>query len=434
MLILLELISVSASGQRVFRTSDDSIRYEIIRKQVLDNLHMDIKSDNDELHRKGEKLLIKSIPSYLRNLYSFYPDLIRTNRPDTIKRLGLYLLDGKHLPEKVAACVNLTHLDISGCQIQTLPAWLSDLKHLESLTVTKSGLRRLKLKSVHIRSLNHVDLSYNELRRIPKGLVAFDSLEEMNLTGNRLKTLPKFLNRFPKLALLNLGFNHIRHNRMKSNNNLKSVNLAHNGLKEMSFSLAGFTKLISINLSYNSLTRITKDLGGKNLLAVNLYNNRLDHIPGIILQHSAMMNLDLSHNEITHVPASINKMSGLNVLSLWDNQVAQLPLELTRLPNLSTLYLQDNQLAVLTDSLSRLPLQKLDVGFNRLTTIPDWIFRSTRIEELYVNNNDLTEIREDVLSIANLKVFYLFGNPLPDSPELRRIVKVLRDRGVDIRQ
>jgi Leucine-rich repeat (LRR) protein len=421
-------------GQRFFRKAADSVQYEALRQQILENLNADIKSNNDAITKKSEKLLIKVIPGYQVGLYAFYEDLQRTDRPDTITHLGLYLLEGSGIPEKVAACVNLKELDISGCDIRTLPAWLSQLRHLETLTVAKSGLKRLKVRVGKMPALTEINLPYNELRRIPRGLLAFDSVAGLNLSGNRLKAMPRFLNQFQRLAYLNLGYNHFRRNRMKSINTLKSINLAHNGLKSMPFSLGGFNKLISLNLSYNSISRVEKEVGGRELSVVNLYNNRLNHIPGKILKLSGMMNLDLSHNEITSVPAAIAGMKDLNVLSLWDNEVKQLPDELGRLPRLSTLYFQDNQLAELPDSLSRLPLVKLDVGYNRLTRIPQWVFQANTIEELYVNNNDVAEITEGILSMSGLRVLYIFGNPFSDNPELKRIVKALRDRNVDVRQ
>jgi Leucine-rich repeat (LRR) protein len=421
-------------GQRFFRKPADSVQYETLRQQILENLSLDIKSNNDAITKKSEKLLIKVTPGYQFGRYAFYEDLQRTNRPDTITHLGLYVLEGRGIPEKVAACVNLKELDISGCDVRELPAWLGQLRHLETLTIAKSGLKRLKVHVGQLPSLREVNLPYNELRRIPRGLLAFDSVEGMNLSGNRLKTMPRFLGLFQRLAYLNLGYNHFRRNRMKSNMTVKSINLSHNGLESMPFSLAGFNKLISLNLSYNSIARIQNDLGGHELRVVNLYNNRLNHIPGNILKQSGIMNLDLSHNEITSVPAAIAGMKDLNVLSLWDNEVKELPYELSRLPRLSTLYFQDNQLADLPDSLSRLPLVKLDVGYNRLTRIPPWVFQTNTIEELYVNNNDVAEIAEGILTMSSLRVLYIFGNPFSDNPDLKRIVKALRDRNVDVRQ
>ncbi|MGC3944325.1 MAG: hypothetical protein QM762_07385 [Chryseolinea sp.] len=433
------LLSSTVSGQRVFgtriyRSPGDSVKYEAIRQRIIDNLKADIKSDNHALHVKGEKLIVKFIPMYQYGTYAFYDDLQRTNRPDTITKLGLYLLDGKELPEKVRLCTNLRELDISGCHINKLPPWLGELKYLEVLTVAKSGLRRMKIRNLHTSSVKTVNLAYNELRRIPKGLAAFDSLEEINLTGNQLRSLPKLLGRLPHLAYVNLGYNHLRHSRMKANNNVKSINLSHNGMHSMPFSLGKFSQLTSLNLSYNSISTIKKDIGGSALMVVNLYNNRLKQVPETILKLSAIMNLDLSHNEITSVPSGIERMKSLNVLSFWDNDLTNLPNELTRIPGLSTLYLQDNQLSVLSDSLSRLPLVKLDVGYNRLTTIPAWVFKSQAIQELYVNNNDIVEIGEDILSMQNLKILYIFGNPLTDEATIRRYVKVLRERNVDVRQ
>jgi Leucine-rich repeat (LRR) protein len=268
---------------------------------------------------------------------------------------------------------------------------------------------------------------------VPKGLTGLDSLEELNLSGNRLNKLPKFLNEFHNLMLVNLSYHHLRRDKMKTNTTLKSMNLSHNRMKNMPFSLAGFSGLRSLNLSYNAIRTIDKDIGGSKLLTVNLYSNHLDHIPELVFGHTALVNLDLSHNDIDTVSPDIERMKSLTDFSLWDNQVAQLPNELGRLTSLSTIYLQDNVLATLPDSLARLSMSKLDVSYNRLTSVPAWLFDQSQLEELYLNNNDITQVSEEILSLRSLRIMHVFGSPVAQDPAFVRLAGLLRARGVDVR-
>jgi Leucine-rich repeat (LRR) protein len=431
---ILLLVNVCACcGQRLFRSSADSVKYESLRREILENLKVDIRSDNDELQIKAERLVVSALPAYRRVLFSFLQDLERTDRPDTITHLGLYLLDSRELPAKVAQCINLRELEIGSCRIRKMPSWLADLKHLEVITVSKSDLKRISFRRVHSGSIKSVSLPYNAFRRVPKGLTGLDSLEELNLTGNRLTTLPRFLNQFPKLVFVNMGYNRFRREKMKENSTIKSINLSHNRMKNMPFSLAGFSGLVSLNLSYNALRKIEKDIGGKSLLAVNLYSNHLAQIPKVVIGHAGLLNLDLSHNDIVEVPTTIEGMKSLTDLSLWDNEVSQLPNELGRLPALSTIYLQDNVLATLPDSLARLSMKKLDVGYNRLTIVPAWVFDQSKLEELYINNNDISEVSEEILSLRSLRILHVFGSPVVENATFQRLVGLLRERGVDVK-
>lgn len=430
-ILLLCFTTILAPAQRRFRTAADSLQYDQLRRQIAENVDRDIRSDNDDLHRQAEKLLISNMAGYRRKLFCYYPDLIRTSRPDTITHLALYLLT--ELPEKVSQCTNLKELEIGGSRITKLPAWIGELKHLEILTISRCNLKKIKFSSVNMHSVKTVSLSYNEFRRIPRGLLTFDSLFELNVSGNRIRTLPRYLNRLPQLTLVNLGYNHIRRNNMRINHSIKGMNLSHNRMTRMPFSLRGFDGLMNLNLSYNALTRIDRIIGGKNLAVVNLYSNRLKHMPDVIIEHKGLANVDLSHNEIVDVPPSIDRMKALTDLSLWGNQVSRLPQEIGRLTNLSTLYMQGNQLYQLPDSLARVPIRRLDVGYNRLTDVPAWVFAKQTIEELYINNTDVTELSSSILEMPNLRILHAFDSPVTRTPAFQQIVSILRDRGVNVK-
>lgn len=433
--VLLLIGSKLSYGQVIFRSSSDSVQYEKLRFQIAENMKNDPKRDNEELHLLREMLVVKAIPAHKRGAYTFYENLLQSGRRDTIRRLGLYNVSIKHLPEAVQQCSNLIELDISACRIGKLPKWISTLKHLETIVLTKSNVKKFKVRTLPNQSVKHLDLSHNNIRRIPRGIRNLDSLEYLNLSGNRIRRL-QFLRQCAALSYINISYNRVRRNKLtlRSNPNLLGINLSHNQLTDLPFSLANFESLQELNLSYNKIEKIESCIGSNRLRVLSLYNNRLDHIPEKILQLSNLTSLDLSFNLIQVVSPDIRNLKDLSFLSLSDNQLTIVPKEIGTLMQLKSLFLKNNQLTGLPESLCDLRLTKLDVGFNKLRDFPLCVLNNKGLEELYVNDNLIERVPDELSAMRRLWIFYFDGNLVArDSEPIRALVKALRDKGVEVK-
>ncbi len=81
-----------------------------------------------------------------------------------------------------------------------------------------------------------------------------------------------------------------------------------------------------------------------------------------------------------------------------------------------------------------LQLIKLDIGFNSFEDFPLCILNYKDLEELYINNNRIKSIPDELLAMRNLRVFYLDGNAVANDREsVRAIVDALRARGVEVK-
>jgi Leucine-rich repeat (LRR) protein len=79
------------------------------------------------------------------------------------------------------------------------------------------------------------------------------------------------------------------------------------------------------------------------LMTLDLSNRDLDGaIPAEIGNLKNLIHLDLSDNRMTGLPAEIGKLQKLETLDLSNNQLTGLPLELGNLSNLQTLDLRGN--------------------------------------------------------------------------------------------
>src|SRR5687768_15359253 len=306
-ILFISALSESAFSQRIFRSKADSIEHQKVMRQISENLRTNPEYDNEDLYRRAESLIVKAIPVHKRGTYTFYRDLLRSDRPDTITRVGLYNLNIAEIPTEIAKCSNLIELDISACGIRTLPAWINDLNHLETVGLTKSKVKKIRFDLGENQTIRFLDVSHNDLRKVPKGITTIKSLEYLNVSGNRVRKLPKFLRSCATLFYLNLSYNRIKRSaiKVKSNPNLRGINLSHNKLTSLPFSLSNFSNLEEVNLSYNNIRAIAKDIGGDKLQVLSLYSNQLTHIPAKVFDLSSLVKLDLSFNRIDTISPDI---------------------------------------------------------------------------------------------------------------------------------
>ncbi|WP_276373400.1 leucine-rich repeat domain-containing protein [Chryseolinea sp. H1M3-3] len=250
-------------AQQFFRSTSDSIKYRKTVIAISDTLFNNPRADTYELTRLAESYIVKDIPRFKKGYYAFYNDLMQSNRPDTIRHIGLYNLRIRRIPRQVFKCKNLTELDISGCKIRRLPNALNDLKRLEILVINKSKLRRLKIDVSENNSIKELDLAYNNLKKIPIDLIKLKSMEYLNISGNKVKRIPKFLSDCEKLTAINLSFNRVRDNDLELTTNLhiRSLNLSHNKLTDIPFTLSSFSNLEELSLSYNKIKIFRTKLG-----------------------------------------------------------------------------------------------------------------------------------------------------------------------------
>ena len=73
-------------------------------------------------------------------------------------------------------------------------------------------------------------------------------------------------------------------------------------------------------------------------------------------------------------------------------------------------------------------LKRLDIGWNRISTIPTDISKLVRLEELWINSNPLKEIPHDVSKCTNLRVIDLRDTQVKNLPyslgRLKRMVQL----------
>lgn len=167
---------------------------------------------------------------------------------------------------------------------------------------------------------------------------------------------------------------------------------------------------ITLKMAKNAL-RVTPD--GK--LRLDLSNVGIATFPKCLLKLRNIEELDLSRNKLKIIPEFIGQLTGLRWLDLHSNQIEQLPESIGLLGSLLYFNLCNNNLdsAGLSPDIGSLRnLQVLNLGMNRLNTLPPTLATLTNLTELGLFDNLFTQIPEYINVLPNLTKLNTKRNPV----------------------
>jgi Leucine-rich repeat (LRR) protein len=115
---------------------------------------------------------------------------------------------------------------------------------------------------------------------------------------------------------------------------------------------------------------------------------------------------------------TISKLVNLQTLELGMNKLSTLPESIGNLVNLLSLSVAHNNIKILPDSIVKLVnLAQLDLRMNKLSTLPESIGNLVNLRQLSLNNNQLAVIPESIGKLVKLKELYFVNNQLAVIPE-----------------
>ena len=257
---------------------------------------------------------------------------------------------------------NLNYLDLSYNIIQTInDTVFLNLTRLETLDLSNNYLDKL-------------DLSFfsNSIK---------SSLEKFSLDFNFIEILFSFEN-FTSLNDLSLSFNRIKYIDNCTffySENLKQLDLSYNKISKLHNSaFRSLSKLTKLDLSYNYLNSLHED-NFKDLIKLEKLWLQYNYFKQINLNHfkslSLLNMLDLSNNDIERVifNEEHNNFPSVKMLRLSSNKLSSIDF-LKMFHNLKILYLNNNYLSKIPNDITN--LIKLDVSNQngRLKYLGDYAF------------------------------------------------------------
>lgn len=311
------------------------------------------------------------------------------------------------------ASQRVNSVDLSCCSLEELPAQLfysQDLTHLNlknNFVSPHKGVPALT-RFCKLRSLS---LSNNALSEFPLALCDITSLTELNLSGNRISSLPA-----------EVGTMH----------NLQTLLLDGNFLSSLPVELGSLEGLTYLGLSFNCFScvpPVLEKLGGMERLC--LAGNQLSVLDLAGLQWLSARYIDLRLNQLQKVTmADVEQLAHIVHLDLRDTGLQELDvsslckLELLRCDRntlsllrvcgraLKSLHTAHNKLKELEVQPVPESLTVLDLSWNKLGCVPDWVWESSRLEVLDISHNCVTELPARLLSSGSLRKLLAGWNDL----------------------
>lgn len=150
---------------------------------------------------------------------------------------------------------------------------------------------------------------------------------------------------------------------------------------------------------------------------LNLWKKRLGHVPKWVWDRTELETLVLADNDLSEISDQIGSFKKLRMLDLGHNKLTSLPDSLADLTGLTDfLYLHDNQLASLPPGLGRLTRLRY-MNENAFEAFPECVCSMASLIELRASGNRLTSVPESIGRLSGLRELYLRNNRLTSLPE-----------------
>ncbi|UJR12377.1 hypothetical protein I4U23_016554 [Adineta vaga] len=361
------------------------------------------------------------------------PNLKKLSDENMGKLENLYILNLIDLPNlsNIPSTINnyqlLQKLEITKTNINKVE--LRNLNNLSFLKMT-SNLILASLKITDMLKLSSIDISYNnELLELKlqnlnllqsftlssnTKLISLDmenisTLQSISLTNSvQLKTI--ILNNLPSLSIFESS----------SLSNLQSISFENLPLIS-SIRIVG--SLLLENISFTNVPSIKE---------LDLSNCQLKSFPESILSLKSLKTLTMQFNQLSSLPSTLsNDLPNLQILKLMNNKfeekIFQPPLIYIR-----ELYLNNNSLTSLDGIAEYKSLQRLDIFFNQISSIPLEIMKlSSTLQMLSINYNRLISIPYQMTNMRTLKTFYAANNNIT-SIERQNLVHLFRSTSITL--
>ncbi|KAG1933639.1 PH domain leucine-rich repeat-containing protein phosphatase [Pimephales promelas] len=324
-------------------------------------------------------------------------------------------------------------------------------QRISSVDLSCCSLEKLPPNLLYSQDLTHLNLKHNFLPadQTLLQLQRFSRLRSLNLSNNQLRSFPLHICSISTLTEVNLSCNHLTsiHPDVGKMTNLQTFVLDGNLLCALPLELGSLQRLAYLGLSFNEFTQVPSVL--ERLPAVERLCMAGNKVPVLTLQAFRLLTLkhvDLRLNQISSVvPDEPEFLRHVTQLDVRDNRLSEL--DVSVFPRLEVLHCQRNRLARLrlrgctlkavyasNNELQELDvspvasnLTYVDISRNCMTSLPDWLSDSKKLEVLDISHNNIAELPPWLLCSGSLRKILAGHNQLKRLPERveRPVVEVM---------
>ena len=318
-------------------------------------------------------------------------------------------------------------LDLSACEIESLPESIGMLEGLIALNLANNYLSSLPESFANLKNLANLDLRRNGFESLP-ALLGRMNIRSINAAGNRL-TEVSILSQCSQLRVLDLSGNAIvsMNNVLYPENELRTVNLSCNYIGDMTNVYATLTCVERLNLSGNVLTAVPETVSSMNeVLEIDFSDNRIERIDEAFFT-LPLESVDLTSNRLHTL--RLHGLADLESMTLDSNPLDAITVEEDFAPYLKSFSCDGCGLKTFVQLPSE-SLESLCYSSNDIETIPETIGRYTQLIQLDIDGNRIRHLPHAMANMTRLQTLYIGGNPLDD--EALDVIKVLHPNICDI--
>ncbi|KAM9360864.1 leucine-rich repeat-containing protein 2 isoform 1-T2 [Symphorus nematophorus] len=210
----------------------------------------------------------------------------------------------------------------------------------------------------------------------PRELQWMTYLREWHVRGTKIRRLPDYLALFTQLTVLEIP---------------------KNAIAELPPEIGKLTELRELNVSYNCLSKVPPELGNcENLKRLELTGNyNLSELPFELSSLKQLVHLDIAENKFVSIPICALRMSSMQILDLSNNRLTDLPQDMDRLQQLVTLFVHKNNLPYLPHCLTNIStLKMVVVSADELTCVPTRLCSNPDIKFIRLYDNPANEAKK----------------------------------------
>lgn len=336
------------------------------------------------------------------------------------------------LPYSFEKLIYLEDLDLSNNDFDSIYIDFSKYSHLAIFKAGRNNLKKLPPGLGECSSLEELDLSMNRIQNIDK-IGHLSKLTSLKLNNNKISIIPDSFAKLHKIETLDISSNNITKipdlilssiHKYKyfnaSDNNLQAIinNVDNKVFEEIILNHETDFAHIDDNLP-ELFDYISRDTLAKLYLELRLFriNVSIIDVAGLFtIYDDDTLEVNFNNLDLYYFPSTIAAIDRIDSLRMPLMLLNSLPTDMRNLSKVKKLRcwnsIDDNSffLTELPSTICRFPyLEELNLWFNKLKIIPDFIGNLTNLKRIILAYNDLKSLPQSIKRLDNLEFLDVRG-------------------------